>query len=146
LVLLGPNLPHLYCNAKEYYGGSPFKAKAITVHFVESSFGDFLCSGAETKTLKSLLLKAERGLHIIGRTSETVAQMLHDLLLEKDFDRCTKLLEILLILSQSTDYYFISTGLKDVDEDSNKMNKVIDYVVNNFNKEIFRKQTHYNSY
>ena len=72
--------------------------------------------------------------------------MLHDLLLEKDFDRCTKLLEILLILSQSTDYYFISTGLKDVDEDSNKMNKVIDYVVNNFNKEIFRKQTHYNSY
>lgn len=139
LVLIGPNLPHLYRNDLRYYRpASKLKATSIVVHFLENSFGDNFLSLPETKKIKKLLEKSAKGLEIIGKTNKIVSDKLHELIQLKSFARYVKLLEILQVLSESREYHFISGGtIMGVNEkESERMDNVLKFVMKNFGNDI----------
>lgn len=140
LALIGPNLPHLYRNNSEYYEEtSALRAKSIVVHFQESSFGDNFSKIPETKKLRELFRKCERGLHIVGQTNKEVTQLLMELLALTGFARWLKLLEILQLLSESGECEYISAhainGKSELE--SERLNKVMEHVTNNFTEQIY---------
>lgn len=138
LALLGPNLPHWYRNDDDYYRNKELKASSIVVHFQESSFGENFFSLPETSALQALLSKANRGIDIKGETNRMVSAKMHELLGLKGFSRWFKLLEILNVLLASEEYDYISgSGVKWTSvKESERMGKVINFVMKNFNKDI----------
>jgi AraC-like DNA-binding protein len=140
LALIGPNLPHLYRNDAEYYEEtSALRAKSIVVHFLENSFGNSFLKVAETKKLQVLFSRSERGLHIVGETNKKVANQLFELLNLAGLARWLKLLEILHILSESDEYEYISAHAINgkSESESDRLNKVMEYVTNNFSEQIY---------
>lgn len=138
LALIGPNLPHSYRNDDDYYQNEELKASSIVVHFQESSFGDNFLLLPETQGLQNLLAKAMRGLDIKGKTNEIVSCKMHELLKLKDLSRWIKLLEIFDILINSEEYEYISaSSIKySSKKESERMGKVISFIMDNFNKDI----------
>lgn len=139
LVFMGPNLPHLYRNNPEYYeAGSDLRAKSIVVHFLESSFGENFLVLPETRKIKNLFERSSGGLNISGKTNKTVSEKLIRLLELKGLSRWLHLLEILDIMACSEEYSFISgSAMRGLNEkESDRLNKVFEFVMNNFSREI----------
>lgn len=139
LVLLGPNLPHLYRNDADYYKpNSKLRATSIVVHFLESSLGENFLLLPEAKKIKILFEKSVRGLDITGKTNRVVIEKLYEVVKLKGFPRYLKLLEILHILSETKDYKFISGGgIAGVNEkESERMDDVLKFIMKNFGDNI----------
>jgi AraC-like DNA-binding protein len=140
LALIGPNLPHLYRNDAQYYEEtSALRAKSIVVHFLENTFGNSFLKVPETKRLQALFSRSERGLHIVGETNKKVTRQLFELLNLTGFARWLKLLEILHIISESDEYEYISAHAINGKSalESDRLNKVMEYVTNNFSDQIY---------
>lgn len=139
LVLLGPYLPHTYQNDPHYLEKrTDLRAKSIVVHFREDSFGDNFFALAETQRILSLLNRSFNGLSITGDTNRIISSMLYELVEAKGFSRWLILSEILNILSLSEDLQSICNGIITAknDTETTRMNKIIDFVINNFTREI----------
>lgn len=141
LVLLGPNLPHLYKNDAPYHeAGSALRAGSIVVHFSENSFGEDFFSIPEAKKILQLLAKSIKGMEITGQTNEVVSKKLYELVNLDGFLKCLKLLEILQVLADDKTICFISnhdvTGVNE--KESDRMNDVLDFLLANFSSNISR--------
>ncbi len=139
LALIGPYLPHHYRNDRKYYDRkSRLRAKSIVVHFKEDSFGEHFFKLPESEKIQSLLHRSVKGLDVSGRTNKLISKKLLDLLKAKAFDRWIRLLDILNILSESRDLEYICneviTGQNA--SETNRMNRIIDFVLKNFDREI----------
>ena len=139
LALIGPYLPHTYKNDPQYFDDlSELRARSIVVHFKEDSFGDHFFNLPEAQRITGLLARSIRGLAITGNTNKLINEKLHALVNAKGLSRWLKLLEILNILSESKDLNYICTGIitGQNQNETARMNKVIDFVIKNFNREI----------
>lgn len=139
LAFIGSNVPHLYRNdARYYHPKSKLRARSIVVHFLEASFGNDFLQIPETKKIKNLFQRAERGLDVVGRTNELISEKMRSLVYTDGFARWLKLLEILHILSESKELKYISTsGMQGKNEQEiDRMNKIFNFVIKNFKKEI----------
>lgn len=139
LSFLGPNLPHLYKNSEEYYSGKTgLRAKSIVIHFLEKSFGPGFLNLPQAKKLKDLFEKSQHGIDIQGTTKKIVIKKMRDLLASSGLRRLIFLLEILDILSESSELSLISPQVIKGNNalDSGRLDKVFHYVMENFQKEI----------
>ena len=140
LAFIGPNLPHLYRNDSAYYQreNSSLRARSIVVHFLELSFGQDFFSLPETRPLQSLFSRSRLGLDVTGNTREAAIEKLQALCTLTGFPRWLKLLELLHLLSESTELQTISrTHIVGKNEmESDRMNKVFEFVMKNFEREI----------
>jgi len=97
LVLMGPNLPHMYTNDTKFRG----PARSIVVQFLPDCFGrDFFNSG-EMKAIRLLLEKSRVGLHFHGRTRDKIAPLLEQFRSLEGSARIIALLNILDLLAHS---------------------------------------------
>jgi len=139
LALIGPYLPHTYRNDPQYFeAGSRLRAKSIVVHFKEDSFGDNFLSLPEAQKISSLLNRSAKGLAITGKTNQLVSEKLHELIAEQGLNRWLKLLDILDTLADSKDLSYICNSVitgQNANETA-RMNKIIDFVIKNFHREI----------
>jgi AraC-like DNA-binding protein len=139
LALIGPYLPHHYRNDPKYYEKkSKRKARSIVVHFREDSFGEHFFKLPETEKIQELLTRSYKGMDIKGKTNQIISKKLFELVEAKSMNRWMLLLEILHILSDSSDLKFICNEVirgQNATE-TNRMNRVIDFVIKNFNREI----------
>lgn len=78
------------------------------------------------------------GLDITGNTAALVSERMYDLLDLKGMDRLLLLFDILNILAQSTDLEMLSSAevSGQNSQDSDRLNKVFDYVMTHFRGEI----------
>ncbi len=139
LAFIGPNLPHLYRNEPAYYEEeSRLRSKSIVVHFLEKSLGNDLLSLPEAENLKRLLDRSVRGLHVVGGANAAISRLLHDMVEVKGFPRLLKLLEVLSVLAESSDWAYISSpGVTGHNErDSDRLNRVFEFVMQEFHREI----------
>ncbi|MBS7233787.1 AraC family transcriptional regulator [Flavobacterium psychroterrae] len=139
LVLIGPDLPHLYRNTPEFYlPNTDLKAKSIVVHFDHKTFGDGFLSLPESKNLNHLLIKSSKGINITGRTNTLITSMLFEVLELNGMARWLKLLEILNCIAESDHLELITTnfivGRNGVE--SERMKKVLHFVYQNFKQDI----------
>jgi AraC-like DNA-binding protein len=140
LCLIGSNIPHLYRNGEEYYAkNSKLKANSIFIHFTKDFLGNHFFDIPEMKMIQRLLEKSSLALDIHGKTKKIIVNKLHNMEDEKPLQRLLSLLEILGILSQSSDLKpLLSAGfLANNSGDSDKVNHVFQFIMKNYTEEIY---------
>jgi len=140
LVLLGPNLPHVWYQEK-----SPRPARdavqAIVVRFLEHCLGRDFGQIPEMAPVRRLLKRAQRGLHITGKTRELVAVKMHRLAAATGLERIAILLSVLSLLAQSRELEpvaspgFVATPSH---AGQDRVARVIDFIHANFSQPVSR--------
>lgn len=137
LVLLGSYLPHCW----QYYKATDpmIQPQAIVIHFFPDFLGKQLLEKPEAKKLNELFEKAQRGILFSGDTISRSKMIMQQMLFETGLGRAALMLRLLDILAQSSSYEILSSPYFNAIEssnESNKINKVFEYIFQNFREEI----------
>ncbi|MES2732418.1 MAG: AraC family transcriptional regulator [Bacteroidota bacterium] len=133
LDFLGSNLPHWYRKEDtQATGGS------LVIHFRKEFLGKDFLAIPEMQKIGFLFEKARMGLHIGGETRRVMCEKMHEMLELTGMNRLTGLLAILAILADSDEYELLSGPEMNEQNprDSDRLNKVFDYVMEHFKEEI----------
>jgi len=140
MVFLGSNLPHVWKNEEVYYQEeSELETEYIVLQFSRYAFGKDFFDLPEMLQIDRFLNKASQGLQITGQTRQALIPLLLNMVEQRGIQRLQILLQILDVLSQSSDLimlssssfaemYYMNAG--------NRLNRVLEYVSANFNREI----------
>ncbi len=101
LVLVGGNVPHVWHQDSSDARGSREAVHAIVVRFRDDFLGDDFLHKPEMQPLRELLRRAQRGLHVRGRTRQAVARRLQELAQASGLQRIIQLLAVLDELAHS---------------------------------------------
>jgi AraC-like DNA-binding protein len=139
LVLIGPNIPHLYRNGEEYYKDKGLVAKSIFIHFTDDFLGKCFFDLPEMKGVRKFLDKSALGIEIIGRANEYVSQKLVAMRYESPTQRLLTLLGILSFLSTSSDFQpILSCGFTANNSyDTDRINEVLQFIMENYTNNIY---------
>ncbi|MBX2894194.1 MAG: AraC family transcriptional regulator [Cyclobacteriaceae bacterium] len=140
LVFTGPNLPHLWQSDHEYFiDNTELRTEGIVIYFPENFLGKELLQKNEMYKVKQLLQLAHQGVEIYGETHKRVSELMHRVLHVSDFDQVLTLLNMLNIISNSSEFRLLATegytnSMKETETD--RMNRVYAYVMKNFREKI----------
>ncbi|MBC7745888.1 MAG: AraC family transcriptional regulator [Flavobacterium sp.] len=139
LILIGPNIPHLYRNNEEYYKNKGLVAKSIFIHFTDDFLGKPFFDLPEMKLVRRLLDKAALGFEIRMKANQYVKQKLIDMKQEAPIKRLLSLLDILVYLSTSNDLKLILTSkfTASNSRDTDKINVVFQFIMENYSHDIY---------
>jgi AraC-like DNA-binding protein len=136
LVLIGPHLPHCW---KEDPSNVNPNAVAYVVHFSESFLGKEFFRIPEGRLVRQLLDRSQLGLRFFGDIEKECIAKMQRTFETDDFDRVLSLLDLLNFLAKSESYEQLSSaGFTEqvVDNQSDRINRVLEYTLENFNKPI----------
>ncbi|MBF9221206.1 AraC family transcriptional regulator [Hymenobacter ruricola] len=141
IVLLGANLPHTWRCNEEYFQGNPEKeVEAIVIQFLPECLGRYLFGLPEAYLIPKLFEKAKSGLLITGKAKAKLAPLMRQAVHATDLDRIIIFLSILKILSETAETKTIASehhAFKQSNEsDVQRINKVCNYTLSNYKKEI----------
>lgn len=139
MVLIGPNLPHLFRSSEEHYIDPTKKARSVFIHFTHDFLGPSFFETPELAQVRRLLDKSALGIQIGGATNLYVRQRMNEMLQDTPGDRLVKLLDILVLLSTSRDLsYILNKSLTTHNVvDADKIDRVFQYIMLNFRNEIY---------
>ena len=109
------------------------------VFFSAESLGNAFLAMPEMHRVNELILNCQKGIEITGKTRTMVSRLMKELLVDKGFNRLLKFLKILDIISSSATNKQISNIGYDKpqkESDNERLNKVIDHVLNHFSKKV----------
>jgi AraC-like DNA-binding protein len=139
-VFTGPNLPHLWRNEQAYFEkDSELQTHGIVIYFPEDFLGEGLIEKEEFDEIRHLFQRAQRGLEITGHTNLKLREKMKDLLYARGTQQLIQFLQILDIISRSSDCRpiapadYINTN-KESERD--RMSKVYEYVMDRFSQKI----------
>lgn len=140
LVLVGSYLPHEWkCDREFYEHPDGFQGEGIVYQFLDDFLGSQFINIPENKKLKKILDESYNGLKFFGKTKkEIISLMVQNYNLE-GVDRLYSLLSIFRILSKTKEYSLLSSpGFMDpfYKEGNEPMQKVLEYLLQSFHKEI----------
>ena len=140
LVMIGPNVPHLWYSDEKYrLENSNLFTEVIYILFKTEIFGEQFWDLPELKGIFKLIQLSQRGIKLTGKTRSEVSSSLRSISGSVGFNRVTLLLSILEIIASQKDYQILSSPNvrnKINESDSERLNKVYKYVINNFQKRI----------
>lgn len=141
LVLVGPNLPHLWKNDKVYYEDEGLNSHAIVIQFKEDFLRNEFGELPEMAQIKSLLASSEQGLKIFGQTQHKIAKRMLAMLKQSPIERIASLLMILSTIAASREYELLSSpgfakAYNNSKADMERINRVYAYVIENFSEDI----------
>ncbi|WP_316790376.1 AraC family transcriptional regulator [Pedobacter frigoris] len=143
LVLMAPNLPHIWQNDKSYKNNEENTVKSIVVYFPSDLFIALTDDQSVLSQAQDLIDRAVRGLTFGTNTTNAVKQVLLKLPDQNGFDRVASIITIIQLLAVAKDYEFLaSISFKnDYDlKDSNRINKVYQFLMENFQRDIHLKE------
>lgn len=144
LVLVGSNLPHVWRSDKIYYEGVPeIQAELILTQFTKDFAGKDFFSLPEMISVQELLEDSNQGLQILGKTRENVSERLVKLVAMDGGEKLLEFIQILNYISKTKEYRKLSSiGFVDSyqSKGSNRINKVHDFIMNNFMEDITLKE------
>lgn len=141
VVLLGPQIPHVWYNDKHYFEhqASEIHARSIALFFNEEKILRELSMFAPVHKLEAVLQKARRGMKFEGQTKEMLKELLQQISMKEGLDRVITLLNIFKILDQSVEYQLLaSEGYtnKYLSNDKERIDKVFHFIFENFRQDI----------
>lgn len=143
MILVGQDIPHLWKCDEQYCKGNPkLKAEATVIHFLPCALGEHFFDLPENQNLQKLFAKAKQGISIHRKTKHQVAVLLQKLLESAGTQKIILFLEILNLLSESSDLQLINKKkmpLLPVDKDPDRMNDIVQHILSNFYKDISLK-------
>jgi len=139
MVLLGPNLPHVWENDKIYYEGDPdLKVDVFVVHFMDNII-DNLLQFPELIGIKNTLQESQRGLRIIGEVNVKLGKVIEELFLSSSIQRVILFLQIFQLLQDTQETTLLSSaGFAHFfnEEKSDRLRKIYEFIGKNFNRNI----------
>lgn len=139
IVLIGKNLPHVWYNDKVYTDpASELTVKSYTIHFNES-FVEMLVQIPEMSEIQQLLQRVEQGLLFFMSPNSFITRQIEDLFEIEGYDRIMAFLNILNLLSRSTNYSLMSSlgyinSFQRIQD--TKLSAVHEYIMNHFKEDI----------
>jgi len=140
LVLVGPNLPHLWKNDKIYYEDDPdLKARAIVIQFREDLLGKEIWELYEMRKVKLMLLKSRQGLKILHESKKEIAELMKEMTGQTGAWQLISLLSLLHKIAESRDLKTLTTetfSASLVEMGAERIHAVFAYIFENFSEEI----------
>lgn len=139
LVLLGPNLPHLWLNTKTHFENSTSRSRSITLQFPEDFMNRMFKDTMELQRLNQLLKLAERGISFSKNTSDQIAPLLMHLNEKEGLRKWAAVFDILSLLTEAEDYKLLaSPGYLPQSTSSgfNLMNRIFVHIRDNIDNKI----------
>lgn len=143
LVLMAPNLPHIWQNDKSYKNNQENTVKSIVVYFPSDVFVALTDDQNVLSQTQNLISRAGRGLTFGLETTDAVREILLKIPSQNGFDRISSVVSIIKLLSAAKDYEFLaSISFKNEYDlkDSNRINKVYQFLMENFQRDILLKE------
>lgn len=101
LVILGPNIPHVWLADKDIMTPTARKLEMVYLQFTSDIFFPQMTCLPEFTNIKRALNNSERGIQITGHTLYEVSELMLQLPYMKKFERFLHLLKILDIIGRS---------------------------------------------
>ena len=140
LVMIGQNVPHAWYSDEKYtQEKSILSSEIIFILFNTEIFGEKFWSLPESQSIVKLIQLSQRGIKLTGKTREEVTSIMRSIISSVGFNRITLLLSILEKIAARKEYQFLaSPNIPNTinESDSDRLNKVYNYVINNFQQEI----------
>ncbi|WP_373495573.1 AraC family transcriptional regulator [Aquiflexum sp.] len=144
LVLVGPNLPHVWRSDKCYYASNPnLNIELILTQFLPDFLGKDFLNLSEMHELKIFLEDANQGIQIIGPAREMASTRLFEILNLQGSRKLIAFISLLADLASSKSYRKLSTsGFSNAYQSrgSQRIKKVHDFIMNNFMEDISLSQ------
>jgi AraC-like DNA-binding protein len=138
-ILLGQNLPHTWHCNEEYLEKSGQQVEAVVLHFMPNCMGNDFLLLPESHLLLRLYEKAKKGMLILGKTRDKLAELILQATKAENLDRVVALLSILSILSETEDYQVITKAhafYQSDEYETERLNVVCNYTLANYSKVI----------
>jgi len=142
LIFVGSNLPHVWHNSKDYFinADANSKARSISLFVHPKKILDIFREPENIQQIKMFFQLSKRGMKFGDSAKNEIKQLLIKTASEtEEIGRLVGVLEILKVLCHTKDYQLLASPgytnnyqLKDND----RMDKILKYVFDNFNKEI----------
>jgi AraC-like DNA-binding protein len=139
LILIGANLPHWFKADDSFYSDLSLKRPAsIVIQFDLKSFGNDFFEIEELKKIKQVFERSRFGLEFFGDTREKVKAILKKNLNESPLQKFVKLLEILEILNNSSEYRLLTNIQMEGRsiKDAGRMNKIFEIIFRDFKNDL----------
>lgn len=140
LVMVGANLAHVWKNSADHYLEETDCVAACTYCvFREDSFGKEFFNIPENQKIRDLVSRSERGIKFGRKVAAEVSDIIKSSASKKGIEQFIALMTILNILSNTDDYSYLSTigfNGKIQTFDLNRLNRVLEYVMENFRNDI----------
>lgn len=135
LVIVGPYLPHLWRNDPSY---SDVDIKTYVIKFDENFLGNETFEKSVFFRINNLLKKSNKGVLFSQSTTNEVKNIILSLGNMDDTTQYIKLLEVLDVLSRDINSNQLSMSTMSIDDDSNvnRMDKVLNYISDNYSSKI----------
>lgn len=135
LVLLGPNLPHIWQNPATQTG----RSEAVVIHFAEGFLNNSIFLAPEFISIRQLVEKSKNGVAFPPKTAKQVGEKMTAMLTQDPFQRVIGLMELLQTLAGSQQARTLaSVGYTHftTPKDAEKMAIVFEYVRQHFRQVI----------
>lgn len=144
MILVGPNLPNVWRNDKEYYQKKDnLYAELINIFFLEDFAGKDFFLLPELQPIHKLLKASIQGIRIYGQTSKIILGKIKNIYRLNPGERIIGLIQILNIIAHSDELELLtSPGFINAYQanSSEHINKVYTYIMNNFQKDLNLKE------
>ncbi|HLR32893.1 MAG TPA: hypothetical protein VK074_10405, partial [Fodinibius sp.] len=142
LVLIGPNIPHMWNNNEEYYRtNSNHRAQAIVIHFERNFAGKDFLNLSEIRQVKTLLEDASQGLRIKIRDNFEIIEKFRYLnsVSPDSPKKIAAFISVLCTIAEDMDYnYLCSPGYVETFQTTKdeRLANILEYIMSNFKNEI----------
>jgi AraC-like DNA-binding protein len=110
LVLVGPNLPHVWINGDAAKSATAEGTIGIVIQFREEIFGRALWTAPEFSGIATLLHRARRGVQFGGSEAVQAALHVHRLAQSAGVPQLTELLLLLDVLARASNHRMLATS------------------------------------
>lgn len=140
LFLIGPNQSHLFKSDPEYFEeDTTLISRSVSIFFQEETLGKGFFNIVETSAIRYLIQHSKLGTQFYPSISFKIGERIKSLLNTTGFDRFIEILSILNDLAVSNEFKnlaTISASSPPSDEESQKVNDVINYILTHYNDDI----------
>lgn len=143
MVFIGSNVPHIWLSDDEFYkADSKLQSRVIVSYFNPNKFRDVFECVKEFSKIKHMLSQASRGIKIHGETRNQIAQRLNELIDKRGFERLYGLLQIMHLISESTEIsYITNNGMHGSEvQHCDRLIDVMNYISVNLHNQISLKE------
>jgi AraC-like DNA-binding protein len=139
LVLIGPDLPHIWKNDSLFYHEeNGLRTKSLVLYFAAEYISKILDEETQI-TFQDLIKKASRGLRFLSDSRQKIEDKMKRLSQTSGIKKIISLLELIELLIIEPEYEILSNGnfgnLSN-DRDASRINHVYRFVIDNFKRPI----------
>lgn len=143
LVIVGSGISHVWKSDRIYQENNDLRTEYIVLFVKKEMLTNHFFKLPEFSKLSNMLANANRGMKFPEKDALKLGQQFYDIIESNGIDKFNKMITLLSELSDITTFEYLSTkafneGTENYDSD--RLNKCIDYITDNYQKSIKLKE------